>query len=62
MLSEVNRKKDLTRSHDKNPYTNRKFENQRTTQKRHKNFYYTTIDDRLRMVWLNRFTGTEPSH
>ena len=26
---------DLTQSYDKNPYTNRKFENQRTTQNRH---------------------------
>ena len=28
-------KEDLTKSYDKNPYTNRKFENQWTTQKRH---------------------------
>ena len=26
---------DLTQSYDKTPYTNRKFENQRTTHKRH---------------------------
>ena len=33
----VKRKKegDLTQSYDKNPYTNRKFENQKTTHKRH---------------------------
>ena len=27
---------DLTQSYDKTPYTNRKFENHRTTHKRHK--------------------------
>ena len=42
---------DLTHSYDKkNPYTNRKFENQWTTQKRHQNFVFTTIADRLRAV------------
>ena len=29
---------DLTQSYDKNPYTNRKFENQLTTQNATKNF------------------------
>ena len=29
---------DLTQSYDKTPYTNRKFENQRTTHKRRQNF------------------------
>ena len=44
----------LTQSYDKTPYTNRKFENQRTTHKRHQNFDYTTIADRLRTVsWSN---------
>ena len=41
---------DLTQSYDKNPYTNRKFENQWTAQKRRQNFDYTTIADRLRTV------------
>ena len=46
---------DLTQSYDKTPYTNRKFENQRTTHKRHKNFDNTTIADRLRTVsWSNK--------
>ena len=36
---------DLTQSYDKTPYTNRKFENQRTTHKRHKK---TSITQRLR--------------
>ena len=33
-LIHINREKegDLTQSYDKTPYTNRKFENQRTTQ------------------------------
>ena len=45
---------DLTQSYDGSPYTNRKFNNQLTTQKRHKNFDYTTIADRLRTVnWSN---------
>ena len=40
---------DLTQSYDKTPYTNRKFENQRTTHTNAtKNFDYTTIADRLR--------------
>ena len=48
-------KEDLTQSYDKSPYTNRKFENQRTTDKRHQNFDYTTIADRLRTVsWSNK--------
>ena len=47
-------KRDLTQSYDKSPYTNRKFNNQLTTQKRHQNFDYSTIVDRLRMVrWSN---------
>ena len=38
---------DLTQSYDKTPYTNRKFENQRTTHTNAtKNFDYTTIADR----------------
>ena len=63
---------DLTQSYDKTPYTNRKFKNQRTTHKSHQNFDYTTIADDLgrsvgvatviKLVWLNRFTGTQPSH
>ena len=46
---------DLTQSYDKTPYTNKKFENQRITQKATKNFDYTTIADRLRTVsWSNK--------
>ena len=47
---------DLTQSYDKTPYTNRKFENQRTTYTNAtKNFDYTTIADRLRTVsWSNK--------
>ena len=62
---------DLTQSCDENPYTNRKFKNELTTQKRHKNFDYTTIMDRLRIVsWSNNshptvvvkpVHGTQPS-
>ena len=38
---------DLTQSYNKTPYTNRKFENQRTTHTNAtKNFDYTTIADR----------------
>ena len=37
-----------------------------TTQKRYQNLDYTTIADLLRtvtqLVWLNRFTGFQPSH
>ena len=46
---------NLTHSYNKNPYINRKFENQWTTQKRHqKNLDYTTTVDRLRTVsWSN---------
>ena len=37
IFTNVDREKegDLTQSYDKNPYTNRKFENQKPTQKRH---------------------------
>ena len=52
-------------------YTNRKFENQRTTQKRHQKLRLhndcapdlgrsvgvTTV---IQLVWLNRLTGTQP--
>ena len=55
-----------------NPYTNRKFKNELTTQKRHQNFDYTTIVDWLGIVsWSNNshpavvvkpVYGTQPSH
>ena len=51
------KEEDLTQSYDKTPYTNRKFENQRTKHKRHQNFDYKTIADRLtcRTVrWSNK--------
>ena len=45
---------DLTQSYDENAYTNRKFNNQWKTQKRHQKFDYTTIAGRLRTVsWSN---------
>ena len=63
---------DLTQSYDKTPYTNRKFENQRITHKRHQklrlhNDCGPTQDGQLekqviQLVWLNWFTGTQPSH
>ena len=74
MVVKINHQKDntsreMTQSYDKNPYTNRKFENQWTTQNAIKNFDYITIADQLRtvsgsniviqLVWLNRFTGTQ---
>ena len=44
----------MTQSCDKNPYTNRKFKNQWTTQNVIINFDYTPIADRLRTVsWSN---------
>ena len=44
---EKQERKKETQSYDKTPYTNRKFENQKTTHKRHQNFDYTTIADRF---------------
>ena len=53
--SDVKKAKRKRRRSDKIPYTNRKFENQRTTHKRLQNFYYTTIADRLTTVsWSNK--------
>ena len=44
----------LTRSYDKNPYINRKFEINGQHKNATKNFDYTTIEDRLRTVsWSN---------
>ena len=46
---------DLTQSYDKDPYTNRKFENEWTTQNATNSFDYTTIADRLRAVsWSHK--------
>ena len=43
---------DLTQSYDKTPYTNRKFENQRTTHTNAtKNFDYTTIES-IAVAWF----------
>ena len=58
------KERNLTWSYDENPYTNRKFNNQLTTQKRHcytlpKHFDYTTIAHRLRTVsWSNNIHPT----
>ena len=63
---------DLTQSYDKNPYNSRKFENQWKTQNATKTSItqwlltdlgrsvgVTTV---IKLEWLNRFTGTQPSH
>ena len=48
------RERYLTQFSVENPYTNRKCNNELTTQKRHQNFDCTTIADRLRTVsWSN---------
>ena len=53
-LVEREKERDPTQSYDENPYTNRKLNNQLTTQRRHQNFDHTTIVDRLRTVsWNN---------
>ena len=39
-LAKGEKEGDLTQTYDKNPYTNRKFKNQWTTQKCHKNFRF----------------------
>ena len=68
------KRRDLTQSYDKRPYTHRKkskkqHDNEKTPPK-------TSITQRLRtdlgrsvvvtiatqLVWLNRFTGSQPSH
>ena len=41
----------LTQSYDKNPYTNRKFNDHLTTQKRHQNFDYTIADRHRTVSW-----------
>ena len=46
--------RDLTQSYDKRPYTDRKSKKQRDNTKRHQNFDYTMIADRLRTAsWGN---------
>ena len=46
--------REVTESYDKNPYTHKKSKKHVTTQKRHQNFDYTTIADRLMTVsWGN---------
>ena len=58
-LYQREKEQDLTRSYDENPYTNWKFNNQLTTQKRHQNNDYTTIADRLMTVsWSNNSRST----
>ena len=57
------KERDLTQSYDQNPCTNRKINNQLTTQKRHKNFDYTTIADRCRTMSCSHPTGVvKPVH
>ena len=43
----------MTQYYDGSPHTNRKFDNQLTTHKRHQNFDYATIEDRLKNNKLN---------
>ena len=47
--------RNLTQSYDKSPYTDRKKSKKQrdNTKKRHQNFDYTTIADRLRTVFIN---------
>ena len=57
----IHREKEryLTQSYNENPYTNRKLNNQLTTEKRHQNIDYTTIADQLRTVsWSNNIHTT----
>ena len=50
----IEKEQDLTQSYDDSPYTNRKFNDQLTTQNAVKNVDYTTIADRFRTVsWSN---------
>ena len=65
--------KDLTQSYDKSPFIDRKSKKQRENTKTPQK---TSITQRLRtdlgrsvgvtiaiqLVWLNRFTGSQPSH
>ena len=53
--------RDLTQSYDKSPYTNRRIQNATLQHKNDtKNFNYTTIADRLRMViWGNNSDPTD---
>ena len=64
---------DLTQSYDKNSYTDRKIKNQWTTQKRHPKISITQrlrtdlgrsvrVTTIIKLLWLNRFMGTQPSH
>ena len=53
---------DLTQSYDKTPYTNRKFENQRTTHTNAtKNFDYTTIADRQYINFRSNISYVTPN-
>ena len=61
LLMKREKEGDLTQSYDKNPYTNRKFENQWTTQKLHQkprlhNLGRSVgVTTAIQLVWLNRF-------
>ena len=51
--SKSKRLRDVTRFYDKRPYTNKNPKRKATTLKRHQNFDYTTIADRLSTVSLS---------
>ena len=48
---------DLTQSYDKTPYTNRKFENQKTTHKRHQKLRLLLIANIASKTVHNSFKG-----
>ena len=56
MYTKRKKEGDLTQSYDKTPYTNRKFENQRTTHTNAtKNFDYTTSVDCQKQGRIHHF-------
>ena len=70
MKNEREKEGDVTQSYDKNPHTNKKKKTMDNTKTQPK----TSISQRtdlgrsvgeirvIQLAWLNRFTGTQPSH
>ena len=70
------KERDLTQSYDKSPYTDRKIKKKKQQRDNTKTPTKTSITQRLRndlgrsvgvtiatqLVWLNRFTGSQPPH
>ena len=66
------KERDLTQSYDENPYTNRKFNNQLTTQRRQQKLRLRNdcgptprsvrVTTAIQLVLLNRIPGTLTSH